>query len=615
MEKNKTNLFVPFQKIDKEKRMVYGYVSTDTKDSQGEIVEKEAIKKAWSDYMKWANIREMHQPSAVGVTKEYMFDDKGTWVGAKIVDKDAWTKVKEGVYKGFSIGGRILKKIGDRIKEIVLYEISIVDRPANPECSFQVVKIDGDISKAKWTTAYINNLPDAAFAVIEPGGKKDDTGKTEPRRLRHLPHHNASVKRATENTSVDLPHLRNALARLPQLKLSDSLKKKAYNHLANHAKALLPSWKKEIKLYGLLIYEKDELEKLFESIEKQGQFHCQCLECGYTMWSDKHCADIRCPKCGGRMRRVERPGVGQKTIKVGDVIELIKSQSEIMRKTIKKKDLKKVDEDVKDENQETEEKKEVENEVENQEVEEKNTSEQNKENNQEEVNENENQEAEENQEVNENQEVEENQETENTEENQEVNEETSENEIKKDVKELAALAELASNLEYLIEAFKQNNKGQKSIPKMEQALNLLMQASKVEASEPAGKGEGIEETIRSEFKKIQEAIAPIAKVEKLEQEVSSLKERIKEIENTPKSDRPKASYVVEKGSLLNGGKEDYEKLTAKMKEILAKIDDAHIRATAMIGNTNPVKQAEIKKELDSLQEEYFKVKSQLDNIM
>jgi len=30
---------------------------------------------------------------------------------------------------------------------------------------------------AKWTTAYINDLPDSAFALIEPGGEKDEEAK------------------------------------------------------------------------------------------------------------------------------------------------------------------------------------------------------------------------------------------------------------------------------------------------------------------------------------------------------------------------------------------------------------------------------------------------------
>ena len=40
-------------------------------------------------------------------------------------------------------------------------------------------------------------------------------------------------------------------------------------------------------------------------------FTCECIECGYSMISVKHCRDIKCPKCGGQMRRAERPGPGR----------------------------------------------------------------------------------------------------------------------------------------------------------------------------------------------------------------------------------------------------------------------------------------------------------------
>ena len=60
--------------------------------------------------MKFANIREMHQLSAVGVAKEAAVDDKGLYLGAKIVDDQAWQKITEGVYKGYSIGGRVTNR-------------------------------------------------------------------------------------------------------------------------------------------------------------------------------------------------------------------------------------------------------------------------------------------------------------------------------------------------------------------------------------------------------------------------------------------------------------------------------------------------------------------------
>ena len=73
------------------------------------------------------------------------------------------------------------------------------------------------LERAVWTTSYVNDLPDSAFLYVAPGGTKDADGKTVPRSSRFFP-----VKDA--NGSVDLPHLRNALARIPQSSLSDQIK-------------------------------------------------------------------------------------------------------------------------------------------------------------------------------------------------------------------------------------------------------------------------------------------------------------------------------------------------------------------------------------------------------
>ncbi|MGH7049085.1 MAG: DUF6582 domain-containing protein, partial [Acetobacteraceae bacterium] len=137
------NFYLPIAKVDREQRMVFGYASTPTRDLDGEIIELEAIKEALPDYMAWRNIREMHQPSAVGVAKEANVDERGLYIGAKIVDDDAWKKVIEEVYKGFSIGGDVTRRDGSTITGLDLIEISLVDRPANPDCRIDVVKAAG----------------------------------------------------------------------------------------------------------------------------------------------------------------------------------------------------------------------------------------------------------------------------------------------------------------------------------------------------------------------------------------------------------------------------------------------------------------------------------------
>ncbi len=147
-------LFAEITKIDEEQRMVYGYASTAALDSQGEIIKVDAIESALPDYMKFANIREMHTNSAVGVAKEASMDEKGLYIGAKVVDESAWQKVKEKVYKGFSIGGRATARDEtDKhiITAITLSEISLVDRPANPEAVFDVFKAETPKRELKQT--------------------------------------------------------------------------------------------------------------------------------------------------------------------------------------------------------------------------------------------------------------------------------------------------------------------------------------------------------------------------------------------------------------------------------------------------------------------------------
>lgn len=58
---------------------------------------------------------------------------------------------------------------------------------------------------------------------------------------------------------------------------------------------------------------KVEIEKQEQKHQEQKEktYDCECIECGHTEESKKHCKDIKCSKCGGQMRRKERPGPGQ----------------------------------------------------------------------------------------------------------------------------------------------------------------------------------------------------------------------------------------------------------------------------------------------------------------
>jgi len=72
-------------------------------------------------------------------------EDGRTWFGAHIVDPIAVKKIQTEVYKGFSIGGKVLARDPLNktvITELKLVEVSLVDRPANPEAVFTMYKAD-----------------------------------------------------------------------------------------------------------------------------------------------------------------------------------------------------------------------------------------------------------------------------------------------------------------------------------------------------------------------------------------------------------------------------------------------------------------------------------------
>jgi len=157
-------LSMPLTKVDKERRTVSGFASLDNVDKQDDIVTAEASLDAFARFR--GNIREMHQPSAVGKMVSFKEDKyfdpeskkfyKGVFVSAYISKgaQDAWEKVLDGTYTGFSIGGRMNKwddaydEKSDKsirvIKEYDLVELSLVDSPANQFANIMSVeKVDG----------------------------------------------------------------------------------------------------------------------------------------------------------------------------------------------------------------------------------------------------------------------------------------------------------------------------------------------------------------------------------------------------------------------------------------------------------------------------------------
>lgn len=159
---------------------VWGYASSEAVDSDGEIIAAEAMKAAIPDYMKFGAVREMHGSNAAGTAIEINVEDDGrTFFGAHIVDPVAVTKVKTGVYKGFSIGGSVTARDElnkSQITGLKLTEISLVDRPANPDAVFTCFKAD----KPKDEEEATDKDDKPSDKSTEEDGDKSKDGDKEP---------------------------------------------------------------------------------------------------------------------------------------------------------------------------------------------------------------------------------------------------------------------------------------------------------------------------------------------------------------------------------------------------------------------------------------------------
>lgn len=161
--------FVQFTKVDAAKREVSGIVTAEQPDKDFEICDYDGSKpyyKKWSEEFRKStdgaslgNLREMHGLSAVGKAIDLQFRDeeKEIVMTFKVVDDDAWKKVEERVYTGFSQGGR---KVGESIQDKVYKncqryvanptEVSLVDNPCLPAAHFMYVKTDGSVEMRKF---------------------------------------------------------------------------------------------------------------------------------------------------------------------------------------------------------------------------------------------------------------------------------------------------------------------------------------------------------------------------------------------------------------------------------------------------------------------------------
>ena len=131
---------------------VYGKATDDSIDIDQQICDGDWLKRAMPAWFKsGGNIREQHSNIAAGVAKEYEAKADGHYIGVLVVDPVSVKKVDAGVLKGFSVGMKNPRVVRDskaangRIVDGQIVEVSLVDRPANPNCQLVLAKsVDGE---------------------------------------------------------------------------------------------------------------------------------------------------------------------------------------------------------------------------------------------------------------------------------------------------------------------------------------------------------------------------------------------------------------------------------------------------------------------------------------
>lgn len=135
------------EKLEDGTLRVYGKATDDSIDSDLQICDSEWLKTAMPDwFVSGGNIREQHSNIAAGVATDYEEKADGHYITALVVDPTSIKKVEAKVLKGFSIGIRAPRVIrdnkaaGGRIVDGQIVEVSLVDRPANPNAKLMLAK-------------------------------------------------------------------------------------------------------------------------------------------------------------------------------------------------------------------------------------------------------------------------------------------------------------------------------------------------------------------------------------------------------------------------------------------------------------------------------------------
>lgn len=188
-----SNLTTAFFQIEKADRnadgtmTVYGKATDDSIDIDQQICDGDWLDRAMPHWFKTGgNIREQHSNIAAGVATDYEAKADGHYISALVVDPVSVKKVEAGVLKGFSIGiknprvTRDKSAMNGRIVDGQIVEVSLVDRPANPNCQLMLAKSasgDETVVQVEDLIEKEDKKPD--YEALHEGGDNSEPANTE----------------------------------------------------------------------------------------------------------------------------------------------------------------------------------------------------------------------------------------------------------------------------------------------------------------------------------------------------------------------------------------------------------------------------------------------------
>jgi HK97 family phage prohead protease/HK97 family phage major capsid protein len=172
------------QSDDNSPLTIKGYANTVSKDRAGDVIVKEAWEKgAMDDYLKNPIVLAFHDYSRpVGTTISHSVTDKGLEIVAEISKAagEVYNLIKDGVLKTFSVGFSIKDADYDReedtffIKDLSLYEISVVSVPANQNSTFSLSKaFDSEEAYKAYKESYAPSKVETVTVVTNEVEKED----------------------------------------------------------------------------------------------------------------------------------------------------------------------------------------------------------------------------------------------------------------------------------------------------------------------------------------------------------------------------------------------------------------------------------------------------------